>query len=246
MRRRRRPSVVWLNPDLRNRLGVVAPAVATEFDPGIFEVLLTVPGTATRGTPSTVVFPVVHDDAQAIATETLADEEGSAYRLRRIVGKIFIETLFPTSSTVQAGEITFCYVTAGLIVLRTQANNLPLSSSALDYDVAAVNQWRDPWMWRRTWQIGKPLDINGTVQFAPRPRTNFTGDAFTATFDGPHVDAKVARIISNEERLFLVFTANAGDGSGGNLPDFNILITGDLRCLASMRKMAGNRRNASR
>lgn len=240
-RRTKRPKVVWLPCSITERLGIIGNA--TEFDPSLGEILITTAGGTTRGDQQTAVTAVVKDEAQAIAGQSLSDIEGSAYRLRRIVGKIWVELL--DSETGQTATTTnFFYVTVGFIILRTAANNSPMSVVLSDYNCAAVNAQGDPWIWRRTWQVGGINTVGAAnTTFTERDNTNWKPGF--AAIDGPHIDAKTARIVSNEERLFLVSTVTAGDGAAGGDPR-QVLITTDLRVLASMRTMAGNRRNASR
>jgi len=241
MARRTKPKVVWLPPSTDNRLGVTG--AANEFNPGFFEQLITSAGGETRGSQITAVEAVVKDEAQAIGTSTLADIEGSAYRLRRIVGSVFVELLSGDGVPPATNAPSFWYVTCALIVLRTAAAGGPMSPVTSDYNAAEVNAWGDPWIWRRTWQLGFNT-TGGTSPFPLRDATNWRPGY--ANMDGPHIDAKTARIVSNEERLFLVTTMTAGDGDVAGTAQSSILVTGELRCLASMRKMAGNRRNASR
>lgn len=241
-RRTRKPKVVWLPTSLNERLGEIG--IANEFSPLLFEQLITTIGTEVRGDQITVVTAVVKDEAQAIAGQTLSDIEGSAYRLRRIVGKIFVEVLNPNDVRDTPQDSMFWYVTCALIVLRTAANNSPMSVVLSDYNAASVNAMGDPWIWRRTWQVGAQDPGNPlALTFGLRDPNNWQPGY--ANLDGPHIDVKTARIVSNEERLFLVTTVTAGDGTVGGAPA-QILVTGELRCLASMRTMAGNRRNASR
>lgn len=63
--------------------------------------------------------------------------------------------------------------------------------------------------------------------------------------EGPHVDAKTARIVGPDQRLFLVVTNTIQGGSAAGGVSSCEVIT-DLRVLASMRSSQGNRRNASR
>jgi len=240
--RKRRPRVVWLPPDRFNGLGQTPGSGATTgLQNGVKRFLTTVPGGA--GSSHTEVFPVVQDnqvDANLLAFGTLADYEQSAYRLRRIVGKIFIGVAQGASE----GGTTEVVVTAGLIVLRThQVAGLivPLNATTEEYSTQMLQNWADPWIWRRTWVLGNiPQETAAGLTFYPE--TNIAG--YGSVADGPHVDAKTARVVGAEERLFLVFTMSSVNGDPQVSTQVNVIW--DLRCLASMRSSQGNRRNASR
>lgn len=240
MLRRKRPRVVWLPADRSNRLGVGADAtIGTQ--PSIFEFRLTV---GNDGSPVVGAIPLVADNPTNIALaggiNTLADVESSAYRLRRIVGKIFV-------SARQASDPllwSHAYITCGIIVLRVNDQGDPLQNLGF-YDPAALDGVGDPWIWRRTYAIGNNAATlaRGDID-AFWPETNITAGSAP---DGPHVDQKTARVISSEERLFLVVGGIAEKPQGvqealGSV----VVITGELRVLASMRSSQGNRRNASR
>lgn len=246
----RRPKVVWLPSDINNRLGLGVPAtVGTQTALGAFDVDLS-PGAST-GVTSTVTIPIVKDEPQNItgATETLSDLEGSAYRLRRICGKIFVRA-DNSSAVVAVGSVTTFLVTAGFIILRTLPSGAPLSALSTDYETTSLDNVRDPWIWRRNWIVANNIGI-----LTANPTSLFVGSAPTSNYtlgsggvlDGPHVDAKTARVVSDEERLFLVVSSTAldGDAQTGVTQD-SVHITYDLRVLASMRSSSGNRRNASR
>lgn len=246
-RRTRKPKVVWLPTSIDDRLGV-APAKATVGTQNANSIqILVVPG----GTGSTVVdvIPVVRDEprGQALNTtqsESLADVEGSAYRLRRIVGKIFVNPL-QDQNLIATGAANEFLATCGFIVLRCDPGGVPLSAFPA-YNIQAMDATADPWIWRRSWLLknGGTADTDPLVgnKGAIAPISN---QLYGSVSDGPHVDAKTARVIANEERLFFVTSITAINGSPGTNTAVVQVIT-DLRVLASLRKMAGNRRNASR
>lgn len=206
-------------------------------------------------------FPIVKDFAGATGAgltskgvadpeNTLADIEQSGYRLRRIVGKIGISCL--QGAATLAGDASIFHVTAGFIIRRSQvadgsSDALRASTPATTdgIDVASLQNVMDPWIWRRSWDIADrsaaaaALDPNVDA-FAP---SNYNYGA--GIFDGPHVDAKTARIVGPEERLFLDVTVEGINGSAQGAPGAVLLIA-DFRVLASMRANTGNRRNASR
>lgn len=238
-RRTKRPTVVWLPLDLANRVGV-APGNANLETQNSLSIIADIVG-APGGGKSVTIQAVVRDEPALVAgaAETLSDLEGSAYRLRRIVGKIWCST--PQQALVGTEPSTIV-VTAGFIILRVDANGTPLngllSPTANQYDPSALGEIRDPWIWRRSWILGNSLSGQTDTGFPP------TNAQYGSIQDGPHVDAKTARVVSDEERLFLVTTAVGLNGTGQDQAAY-VVVT-DLRVLASMRKQSGNRRNASR
>lgn len=252
MRRRTRPKVVWLPNTEANGFGTTD----TIYNAGVFDT-----GGGASGDSGSIEFPIVTDGIQSDPlqpTSSLADIEDSGYRLRRIVGKIYV---FHGQS---AGAASFTFVTAGLIIRRvdpTTGASLAATASAVQpFPLIApgftTNQG-DPWIWRRTWLLGTRnlvapatalagLGTQGGEQIDSAPPRNF-GDAYPGGIaEGPHVDQKTARIVGPEERLFLDVSATVfAEGPTGVVPSA-IGVAFELRVLASMRTSVGNRRNASR
>lgn len=203
------------------------------------------------GTISTTVHSLIPDyPAEAVRAAgqipTLSDFEGSGYRLRRIVGK-FNVGLDNTIGTDQNPRPECCLVAAGFIVLRVdEFNGAPLAAATpIQYSPLGLDNARDPWIWRRTWLLGSDLAAGGIVYTAAGlfPSTNAE---YGSAMDGPHIDAKTARRVSAEERLFLVVsTQYPGIGLA---PTVNGIVryVSEFRVLATPIKVMGNRRNASR
>lgn len=236
----RRPRVVWLPMDRSNRLGAAGDAsIGTQHS--FMGASLNVPG----GTGSTVTetFAVVADNPTDIALtggiNTLSDVEQSSYRLRRIVGKIFVHCFQIDDQILPLSVI----VTIGFIILRVNPQGAPLAR-AIDpggYSTVSLDNNPDPWIWRRSWRLGNgPLALS-TTGAAFWPETNAS---LSSALDGPHIDAKTARIVGPEERLFMVATGTGIEGNSQGVLQVDIVT--DLRVLASMRNNVGNRRNASR
>lgn len=245
---RRKPRVVWLPPDRSNRLGIAPVNITTATQTGEGIIALAVGGPA--GTTQTEVVAVVTDAAPDVVIAgglgTLADVAQAAYRLRRIVGKIHAG--MPQDPNQAAPQPTSCLLTCGFIVLRVnEEDQLPLQNPA-QYDAMSFGNNPDPWIWRRTWHL---INEPGVANSPPAALNNQFGFGLVSTShagsvsDGPHVDAKTARVIGPEQRLFLVATTTSlGDGEGQVEAIVTVLF--DLRVLASMRSSQGNRRNASR
>lgn len=247
-RTRRRPTVVWLPTTIAGRLGV-SPAAATLESQSNHGIVADTVGPG-LGAQALDIFDIVQDAPRNTVTpaaNSLSDIEGSSYRLRRIVGKIFVAV---DQNPVTGGILTnttSMILTAGFIILDVDpvTGAPPIATNAIDPAVLAT--CRFPWIWRRSWCLSDQAQqatlrgLNIPVGFPFSPNNTDNG----SVADGPHVDAKTARIVSDEKRLFLVIGAQALDGSGAGIPLPYTVVT-DLRILASMRKMSGNRRNASR
>lgn len=233
--RRRKPTVAWLPHVTHNEQ---TPAV------GWWDGAFTVPNTV--DTTSTQIFSLVPDyPAEAVRATTelpsLADFEGSGYRLRRIVGKLFagIEQVVPQGADTNP---PVALLGAGIIVLKVEeSTGAPLVTTANHYSPLDNDSTSDPWIWRRTWLLGNDFGLGATQSIISLPR--WTTEYGSAS-DGPHIDQKTARRIAKEERLFFVlscanpFITTTQNGSGYFLLDYRIL--------ASPIKVMGNRRNASR
>lgn len=236
--RRAKPRVVWLPPND----DFCIDNVTSQSGVKVFSVDVSPAAPFAVGE-----IPVVVDaepDTQAVTT-SLADIASSAYRLRRIVGKIWVRM-----GQVDDSNIQFAIVTAGLIVRRVD----PVTGTSLvaghpnGAELSSPNElenYSDPWIWRRSWLVGNNVAPGAAAStFPPFPETN----EFFSGLDGPHVDQKTARIVGPEERLFLnvgVRSNKTGEVSVDEIPTGTLVIV-DLRVLGSMRSSSGNRRNASR
>lgn len=245
MRRRKKARVVWLPSDINNRLNVApSPATADRESNTIIKIFT---GNPLGATAVTEEIPIVKDFAGAPGqfvtnvNNTLADIEESGYRLRRIVGKL----CFLVQQVADDAEAaTIIHVTAGFIVRRVREgiSTASLASGPGDeINPANLQNVMDPWIWRRSWLLSNQLGLDPNALVLPGSNTQYGG----GNLDGPHVDAKTARIIGPEERLFLSVCCEGMNGTAQGAPAA-ILMTGDLRVLASMRTNVGNRRNASR
>lgn len=241
MRRRRKPRVIWLSCSNDNRLTSPAGTGAAN---GIGQFVATLTGPFASGDQVTAIVPVFGDKVSSgvelgLFNNSLSDQFASAYRLRRIVGKIFVGV---DQLNTNLGE--YAWVTAGLIVLRVdQTTNLPLGGNS-DYSTQQIDNWSDPWIWRRTWLLSN----NTLIAAAGDGRAFYpeTNTGYGSVADGPHVDAKTARIVSNEERVFLCVTLTTNETNPGGTDGPTIRVSYDLRGVASLRANQGNRRNASR
>lgn len=246
MRNRRRPAVVWLPPAADNRIAANPAITADAAGAGVFTV--DIGGPAAFGDESVGVVPLVADlssagfQASNLPLESLADIFSSGYRLRRIVGNIFVE-FNQTQGDTPVGALSRVLVTAGIIVLRVLPDGTALQGPDT-YSPQHISNWSDPWIWRRTWILSNFVeDINAALTGGNSwPENNAI---YLGTNSGPFVNQKTARVISNEERLFLVVSAKALNPSSNAATNVTRVYF-DLRFVGSIRRMAGNRRNASR
>lgn len=240
-RTKRRPRVVWLPPDINNRVATSNPIIAP-FQSGLGTFLIDANGGT--GTITGGLVAVVKDEPAlgVLAETTLADSQSSGYRLRRLVGKVFVgiqQIAAADDNLVDAATIT-----AGFIILRVDDAGAPLQSPIDLYMPNRFDSWSDPWIWRRSWKLSVTANAilpgssqNGTLW--PENNANY-GSAV----DGPHVDQKTARVISQEERLFFVMSAVAEGGNVAATTAISAVL--DIRVLATMRTNSGNRNNSSR
>lgn len=248
---RRKPRVAWLPPALTDRLGT-APGVATVgIQSASFIRVLTGPGLSAP--PNNEEIALVKDFANAgsgavqqLTDLTLADIQSSGYRLRRVVGKIIVIVLQDEAVT---GPTIF-KVTAGLMVRRTNdGGQSAASTAALNADeisVSNIQNFADPWIWRRSWVMANktPGALAIDPSSAVLPGSNIFGYG-GSVHESSHVDAKTARIVGPEERLFLDISVEGVNGNAQDDPGA-VLVVGDLRTLGSLRTTSGNRRNSTR
>lgn len=246
--RRRKTKVVWLpgtNAFSADSAAIAAPNTTT------WQLQTSSIFGSIAGDHTAFEIPVTLDGSQSDplnATSSLADIESSGYRLRRVVGKVYILI----AQSINDDTTAVFGVTAGLMVRRTgtggaaslaQLAPAVAGENGSELNPGLIDNSMDPWVWRRSWLLGdngtnatNPLDVTQI------PANNY-GYQYPGPLEGPHVDQKTARIVGPEERLFLdvgvttILTRTT---------DTTIVLITDLRVLASMRQNIGNRGNASR
>lgn len=245
MVKRRRPRVVWLPVARANRINVTGDAISGDQNAG-FRFALEVP-TLDLPLGVTGLIPIVADNPTNVALtggiNTLSDVENSGYRLRRIVGKVYVSAAQFSSTQSWSHAL----ITLGFIILRVRPDGTPLNLIFDAYAPQAIDAVADPWIWRRTYALGNNAATiaKGVLgqNFAFWPESNTTAGS---ALDGPHIDQKTARLVTQEERLFLVAQGVALDTVAQQTQTTTVDIVGEVRVLASMRTTSGNRRNASR
>jgi len=246
MRRRTKPRVVWIPTTPQFSVDGSGVEAWNLFSSGALD-------DSINGTSVAVEVPVVLDGTQSDplnVNSSLADIENSGYRLRRIVGKIFV-FVAQTNPTFA----TLIGVTAGFMVRRvdgTTGNSLAGTLAAPLVSPSTIDNSMDPWIWRRSWLLQNGPTFNGTgapvtteelaSQFDRLPGNNVRGGS---AVDGPHIDQKTARVVGPEERLFLDVSATVVTSSG-SATGTSLVVVYEARVLGSMKTSSGNRRNASR
>lgn len=208
-------------------------------------------------TPSVTVlgltwdFPTEEQIVLGQGLPSLADWQGSAWFLEKVVGHLFI-----SHAGEAVPETKALYVVAALIVLRVdESDGSPLATGtafANQYDPALMQNIRDPFIWRRSWILGQNLkSVNNNAGTVMDDMTNAAGwpsnnVAYASSMDNHHIDTKSKRAIKDEERLFLALSARhypwTVDATGLN----SVLDCAfDYRIVGRLIK-ATNKRNASR
>lgn len=238
MRRRKSPRVVWLPQTNANSLGVAGTSAYQIFSVDVV---------GQQGDFAVGEIPLTIDaESDPLApAASLSDVENAGYRLRRIVGKIWVRR---QQEDDDADSPARCIVTAGIIVRRadetTGQSFAALTSQGELMSPGQISNAGDPWVWRRSWILDNTLGIDPASQAGQGITNNWTFIG-AGLADGAHVDQKTARVVSSEERLFLNVSATVLISGLGQNPAEHEVVT-DLRVLASMRMSSGNRRNASR
>lgn len=247
-RRRRRQTVNWFptlsqEPDLpetcQNTLSTQWPTwLASDFTIGTADC----PTENTQLADLTWDFPV-EEEVLLNQVPSLADFQGSAWRLRRCVGNLFVAAYdiagnpgFATPQSVVVG--------AGLIVLKTDEAGEPLAQTDASYSPLAQKNIRDPWIWRRTWVL-QPQAFSTVPNVGPQLAYPSSNIYYGTAVGGPYMDAKTNRRIGLEERLFLAIDGYWRIPPGIQGTGTLINWTFDYRLLGSLMKET-NRKNASR
>lgn len=204
------------------------------------------------GKTSTRVFPLIKDEAPDPLGQSLSDYTQGGYLLKRIVGKLFVGMQQRDEGEPEAHkEIPNCIVTASFEILRTDVTNNPTGSVNADvnYNSLLEDNERDPWIWQRSWCLSNgnstivPAGTGSSFGFYP-----YTNVEYGSVADGPHVDAKTARRVGPDERLFLCITTTCladYTASWPTVQDGGIDFLFQYRVLGVPIKMS-NRKNTSR
>lgn len=213
VRKRRRTRYTWLPvlPQVNNLSGTDFYVQTREFNTNI----------TAGGDPGLVIFPVTTDfsreDVNVGGSQVMGEILQSDYFLRRIVGKLHLSYSqdIAAYASNQPPIWPAVLVTAGFFVARAASDAtvgfVPIGITTgvtiedfNNYNPLASATVREPWIWRRTWTLGNNYDafafagtLNSGEAFFPANNANYG-----SVLDGPHIDAKTARRVKNDERLW--------------------------------------------
>lgn len=259
MRRRtkRRPRVAWFPTFGGTR---ITEAESAPF-PGIeqeFDIDDTKPNGDVFWDAVALTFDTSESAVQAQSdpdAKTLRDLiQGNEYRLRRIVGKIFIHVL-PFAKGESAD--TLIDAAFGFIVCKTYDDGIPLTDFS-EVNPLSQESMEDPWIWRRRWILNPagPIinnipttgDLSNSLGYSDYPASNMR---YGSVLDGPHIDAKSNRRVHRSERLFAVLAARnlnpQTEPWNSNFRPTKLRALLDYRLLGSLgSQQYGNRGNMAR
>lgn len=191
-----------------------------------------------------------------LATNTpLGTVLGNEYFIKRIVGKLFAEIRQQVSLNGDPSFQRNALFGAGFFVARandtSQGAGSPIGSATLserqeNYSPLSEDTIREPWIWRRTWVLGNQYTVIRSQQTA---LSALPGDAqpfgwapqstmqYGSVLDGPHIDAKTARRVKQDERLWFAVAARGVPGLS-DTTDLPGSVNGylDFRILGALRK----------
>lgn len=181
------------------------------------------------------------------------------YFLKRIVGNIYV-SIDSRVSGAGNGIPSAALVACGFYVARAEDRSInatvPIgfgtgSRELFDYNPLHPACAREPWIWRRTWiiSLGNNFSSGGSIINAGGANiagvTNGGGMYFPPTNvhygdaeAGTRIDAKTARRVRQDERLYFAFASRAWKLSQAITNGAPLPIVGhtDIRLLGQMRK----------
>jgi len=226
------------------------------------ELLLTPPF---DGSFNTVITDLTFDrplEGDAIqADDTLAQVVGSEYILQRNVGKVLAHRrIVPVAlgSVIAADRAPAILLSCGFFVARANDDasggglDTPIGSASetertSNYSPLGIDGIREPWIWRRTWILGSygaawtdtglPRQVLMADQSLPAGAYPPSTALYGSLADGPHIDSKVKRRISQDDRLwFAASVCNWPTGvQVGEIP-MDVTLCLDYRLFGSLRK----------
>lgn len=186
------------------------------------------------------------------AGRTLNDVIGNEYIVERIVGNCYGGCI-SNDSGEGATALRAYILLAGIFVARADDNNpnLPIGFTHGNYHPGALDNTREPWMFRRTWllQTKEPNLSTNLVTTSNQTEARSFNQLPTWTVDyhglmtGPFFDVRSKRRIRTDERLWLV-TSIIGQPMGNEAKSgiATFLTIYDMRILGALRR-AQNRSN---
>lgn len=213
------------------------------------------------GVPSTLITPLTYDVPAEAGSSVLPDDPGvlagivgQEYFIKRIVGKVFAGLQAFRNVNGDPSVPSAALVAVGMFIARANDNdsgggpNTPIGSASAqelidNYSPLSNETIREPWIWRRTWILGNKADTFFAQNTAAGAISVGHGQMFPPTTadygsiqDGPHIDAKCARRVSLDERLYLAVSASPWPLTVIADDDLTVIGYVDYRILAQLRK----------
>lgn len=207
-----------------------------------------------------IILPIVPDapnDTPTALSDHLDDFIGNEYFLKRIVGKCAISantiiqsndtTAFPKDIVVGVG---FFVARADRTGTTTFGNPIGAGSATErkeNYGPLTLQNTREPWIWRRTWLLSPRIasvttgaQLAQTIAAGPiasgaYPATNYDG----SVAEGTHIDAKTARRIGNDDRLWFACQTQCVNPTSNVGYNFGADGALDVRLLGALRRSKG-------
>lgn len=247
MRRKRRTKYTWL-PAIGMDLQVTG---APEDIVAGIQFAQTV---SSAGDSTVDIFPVTTDTPVALAgattTDNMSEIMANDYFIRRIVGKLHASMRQKRNASGDPSSPQACLFGCGFFIARaadgggTQQQPIGAATPAerrTNYSPLGLDTIREPWIWRRTWVLQNPAQslisqannvTSDSFDFAGFPTS--TG-GYGSVMDGPHIDAKTLRRVTNDDRLWFAF-ANFALPVGTTDQDGQVNGYLDMRLLGQLRK----------
>lgn len=199
---------------------------------------------AVQDSPASHVFPAqavpvvpdftFQDSDLTAGVTTLRDMvEGQDYVLKRTVGKVWASSQQVADAEGPNGPFIFCIAMAVLPVQDDQQDVPALPND--DFNPLLSQNSQQPWLWRRTWILQNTIGASAQQGNWPAVGAQSTWQ-YGSIADGGHLDTKVARRLTKDQRLFIIAAAsNMFNESSATFPqDFRWGY--DLRFFGAMRK----------
>lgn len=253
MRRRRKTRYTWF-PLVGSAANVEGTSSFNQL-----KALFSPPG---NGEPVVAIAPLVTDvpleGTDISSGNTLGQILGNEYFLKRIVGRCWVSVRqLADDPPVVINPKTFL-IGAGMFVARANdsasggGENQPVGSASAqerldNYSTLSLDTVREPWFWERKWvlntgqgpqpQIASTSPIHFGNQFdTPTSNIMLTG------MNGAHFDAKTARRIRQDERIWLSLSVRTIDNefdppAAPNVAANNgVAVLFDYRVLGALRR----------
>lgn len=254
MARRRRTKYTWFPVIGTANTGNIDNVAGRQF------ALAIGPGSASNVIISELLPDAPQEGDDLANTNPIVVTLGNEYFIRRIVGKLFITHGGIRSANNDPSVPQSAYVAAGIFIARANDSdagggiNSPIGSATLaerqeNYSPFGEDTIREPWIWRRSWildhsafpkpvqeaviEVGSVGVVSTSALFQNFPVTTA---GYGSVMDGPHVDAKTARRVRQDERLWFVVAAIPFPVPTTTGASSNIVGYFDFRVLGALRK----------